>query len=186
MAKVAAKKTKAVAKRSKARAVEIVTPDKLLVHKRNSTTERPQLTQRMFDEICDRIAEGETLRGICSDERFCSRQGFVKTLYGNGTSTKPKPELIARYEDARHCQGMKFLDDMVDAANGTLPYHNDEFGMERVARDQLRFKVLQYLAVMCAPKLFRQETEEAVLPKLVDAPKVESMQEWVERQKRKG
>lgn len=171
----------------KARRVEIVGND-IVAKVRNSPNKkngRPLLTHTMFHEICERVASGEPMTSICKSTKFPQYQTVYAHIYGHG-ATIAKAGFREKYEHARTLQMAKYADDIMDAANGKLPYYNDEFGMERVARDQLRIKTMQYMIGNYAAKLFAREEAESQIPKLIDAPKVQDMDEWVARQRAKA
>ncbi len=180
-------KTPAKTRKPRARKVEVVSNDIVakVRSKPNNRGGRPLLTHTMFAEICTRIGEGETLSSICRDAKFPHAQTVLSHVYGHG-GTLAKDGFRDRYEHARLLQMAKYADEIMDAANGKMPYHNDEFGMERVARDQLRIKTMQYMIGNYAAKLFAREEAESQMPKLIDAPKVQDMEEWVARQRAKA
>lgn len=171
----------------KARRVEIVGND-IVAKVRNSPNKkngRPLLTHTMFNEICERVASGESMLSICKDTKYPQYQTVYAHIFGHG-ATIAKAGFREKYEHARLLQMAKYTDEIMDAAHGKLPYYNDEFGMERVARDQLRIKTMQYMIGVFAPKLIAREEAASEMPKLIDAPKVQDMDEWVARQKAKA
>lgn len=40
-------------------------------------------TQALFDRICERIAEGESLRGICKDKGYPAKRTFLRWVEGD-------------------------------------------------------------------------------------------------------
>lgn len=71
-------------------------------------------TDKIADEICERLAEGESLNAICADEHMPSR----KTVY-NWLDEERYTVFLHRYTRARERQAETFIDQCVDIADST-------------------------------------------------------------------
>lgn len=75
---------------------------------------RPSVySEALGTEICERIAAGESLRGVCEDPRMPARLTVIRWLIAG------EPEdFCNRYAHARQVQAELFADDMVAVAAG--------------------------------------------------------------------
>lgn len=70
----------------------------------------PKFSQDLFDTICERIAEGESLNAICTSDDMPNIATVFRWL-GNDT------ELSDKYARAREAQSDKFVDEIVAIAD---------------------------------------------------------------------
>ena len=69
----------------------------------------PKFSQKLFDKICERIANGESLRGICEDEDMPSTTAVTKWL---AKDEKGEGLLVAQYAYAREAYADANADDI--------------------------------------------------------------------------
>ena len=115
---------------------------------------RPTIfTQEIAATICERLANGESLRRICEDEAMPAKSSVFKWLSND-------KEFADQYARAREAQADSWADDIVqisdDGANDT---YKDEEGHERtnhevVARARLRVDTRKWLMARMAPKKY--------------------------------
>lgn len=102
----------------------------------------PERTE-ICDEILRRIAEGESLRAICRDERMPDRQTFARWVLEDAA-------LAAKYAHARELQADEYAERMLTIA--------DEENPEDTNRAKLRVLTLQWVASKLAPKRYGDRT----------------------------
>lgn len=120
-------------------------------------------TQEIASEICDRIADGESLRAICRDEKMPSKASVFLWL------TKHK-EFSDQYARAREEQAESLADEIVQIADdGLNDTYVDENGNKRtdqdvIARSRLRVEARKWVASKLKPKKYGdfQRTESNV------------------------
>lgn len=111
-------------------------------------TGRPSdYTQEIADEICTRLANGESLRAICNSDRddFMPAMGTVLRWVGE------KPEFRDQYARAREIQAESHADEIVTIADGDKFAEPDAVG---VARDRLRVDARKWVASKLLPKKY--------------------------------
>lgn len=96
-------------------------------------------TQKLFDEICERIAEGESLRDICASKKMPNRSSVFKWLAGN-------EELSDQYARAREAQGDGEFDEIRKIATAATP--------ENVQVARLQIDALKWRAGKLRPKVY--------------------------------
>ena len=107
----------------------------------------------MFDEICDRLAGGESLRAICSNPHMPD----IVTVY---RWIRADEELRQRYARAREDQADTLFDQIQQIADdGLNDTYVDEEGNVRVdhdvvARSKLRIEARKWLAGKLRPKVY--------------------------------
>lgn len=121
---------------------------------KNST----RFTQEVFDKICLRIANGESLRKICKDDDMPNLTTVWKWLNNN-------PELDKQYMRAREEQAETLVDEMIDIAD----YKKDDtyldengkevINQEVIARSRLRVDARKWVASKLKPKKFGDFTK---------------------------
>jgi len=117
-----------------------------------------KFSQQIFDEICVRIAEGESLRKICKDEKMPSLVAVWKWLNNS-------EELVKQYTRAREEQAETLVDEMIDIAD----YKRDDtyldengneiINQEVIARSRLRVEARKWVASKLKPKKFGDYTK---------------------------
>ncbi|WP_246332898.1 terminase small subunit protein [Aureimonas mangrovi] len=115
-------------------------------------------TQEIADVICERIADGESLRSICSDEGMPSKSSVFKWL-GEQTSFSDQ------YARAREAQADALFDEIVDIAddgrNDWMEKRNadgEHIGWtengEAMRRSVLRVDARKWMAGKLRPKVY--------------------------------
>ena len=102
-------------------------------------------SEELYDSICLRISEGQSLRSICLDEDMPSRSTVLRWL-------EEDPSFNAKCARARLEQADWLLDDMADIENRTL----DGTYEPNVAKVVLSSK--QWRAAKLAPKKYGDKT----------------------------
>ena len=117
-----------------------------------------KFSQEIFDEICVRIAEGESLRKICKDEKMPSLVSVWRWLNESETLSK-------QYTRAREEQAETFVDEILDIADDTKDdtYLDDNgkliINQEVIARSRLRVDSRKWIASKLKPKRFGDYTK---------------------------
>lgn len=122
-------------------------------------TGRPSsYTDEIADEICARLAEGESLRGICSREGFPHRD-TVRTWLDK------HERFAAQYARARDLQAEYYAERIISVAEGreSPDLNPDDFNNpklyrekvhENIQRDRLLVDTLKWTASKLAPRRF--------------------------------
>ena len=121
---------------------------------KNST----KFSQEVFDEICLRIAEGESLRKICKDEKMPNITTVWHWLNNNEALDK-------QYARAREEQAETLVDEIIDISD----YKKDDtyldedgkeiINQEVIARSRLRVDARKWVASKLKPKRFGDYTK---------------------------
>jgi hypothetical protein len=91
----------------------------------------PEFSKELFDKVCERIADGESLRAICRDQNMPSTASFLKWVANDEA-------LAEHYARAREAQADADADQIGDIAQRVL---SGEFDPQaaRVAIDALKW-----------------------------------------------
>lgn len=131
---------------------------------------RPSVyTQEIADSICERIADGESLRNICLGDEMPCRSSVFKWLNENKSFSD-------QYARAREAQADHMADEILAIADETDRDTIDTEGGERannewIARSRLRVDARKWLASKMAPKKYGDKLDVGV-GGIVDAPAV--------------
>lgn len=121
---------------------------------RDSVTGRPSIyTPEIADEICTRLANGESLRAICGSDR----DDFMPAL---GTVMRWVVENQAfreQYEEARRIQAETMADEIVAIADGRDLGTEEKVALS--ARDRLRVDSRKWVASKLLPKKYGDKIE---------------------------
>lgn len=98
-----------------------------------------KFSQDIFDTICDRIVNGESLRSICEEEGMPSRRGVEKWLDSN-------PDLVRQYARAREIQADHFFEEARTIALAARP--------DNVAVAKLQWEDCRWRASKLRPKVY--------------------------------
>lgn len=120
-------------------------------------------TQEMADAICERIADGESLRAICADEAMPSTATVCKWL-------AEQPPFSEQYARAREAQADALFDDILeiadDGTNDWMERHSQDgeaLGWrengETIRRSQLRVEARKWMAGKLKPKKYGEKIE---------------------------
>lgn len=120
---------------------------------------RPSIfTQEIADAICERIAEGESLRKICLSEDMPCKASVFKWLGEDKTFSD-------QYARAREAQADTLADEILDIADdGANDTYVDENGNKRtdqdvIARSRLRFEARKWIASKLKPKVYGDKVQ---------------------------
>lgn len=124
-------------------------------------TGRPSsFTQETADAICERIAEGESLRSICEEESMPNKSTVFKWLGQD-------KNFADQYARARESQADTLFDQILGIADdGRNDSYTDEEGNERtnhdvIARSRLRVDARKWMAGKLRPKVYGDKLEVA-------------------------
>ncbi|NBN88631.1 MAG: hypothetical protein EBV32_06050 [Proteobacteria bacterium] len=112
-----------------------------------------KFSQELFDEICVRIASGESLRKICKDDKMPNLTSVWKWLNNN-------EELSKQYARAKEEQAELFADEITEICDAEMPM--DAFGkIDAGAVNQARLKIdsRKWIASKLKPKKFGDFTK---------------------------
>lgn len=125
-------------------------------------TGRPtKYTQGLADTICERIADGESLRSICREHEMPDKATVFRWLASND-------DFATKYARAREAQADGFVDEMVEIADdGSNDWMEKQFGEETrwvengeaLRRSQLRIATRQWIAEKLKPKKYGAKVE---------------------------
>lgn len=116
-------------------------------------------THKIAEVICARLANGESLRRICCDDKMPT-QSMVYRWLGH----KEREDFRERYARAREAQAEAIFDEMLDIADdgsndwmegqeGGVDYNGDA-----VQRSKLRIDTRKWMAAKLAPKKYGDST----------------------------
>lgn len=119
--------------------------------------------QAIADQICERLADGESLRTICTDEAMPARSTVFKWLGEQAAFSD-------QYARARSAQADAIFDDILEIAdNGSNDWmerrnaDGENIGWrengEALRRSQLRVDARKWMAGKLAPKKYGEKTQ---------------------------
>lgn len=112
-------------------------------------------TKKVTDEICVRLANGESLNSICKDPHMPAR----KNVYAWAINPTRYPEFSRRYYLARRAQGHHYYDQLFDIANGMLVNAKDKNKGLSVRAAEGAARVLQWNLSRMACKDFSEKQQ---------------------------
>lgn len=118
-------------------------------------------TEEIADEICERIANGESLRAICQAEHMPAKAMVFRWLQN-------RKDFSDRYEKSRESQADALVDDILNIAdNGENDTYIDENGNKRVdtdciARSRLRVDARKWIAAKLRPIKYGDKVTQEV------------------------
>jgi len=89
------------------------------MEKRKVGRPRREYSEDIAEQICERIAKGETLRSISKDKSLPDRHIVYRWIDEN-------PEFASRFALARHCGYDEIADEMLEIANSTIIGETEE------------------------------------------------------------
>lgn len=111
------------------------------------------------DKICERLADGESLRQICADDAMPSRSAVFKWLGKH-------PEFADQYARAREEQAETLADEIVGIADETEVRAQGEDGEvvlsldpTAIARNRLRVDARKWVAAKLKPKKYGDKVQ---------------------------
>lgn len=115
---------------------------------------RPSIySQELANRICDRIADGESMRSICREEGMPDKRTMLRWLNANA-------EFRTQYAHAREEQADNLVEEILDIADdGWNDTYLDDEGNKRtdhdvIARSRLRVDARKWIAAKLAPKKY--------------------------------
>jgi hypothetical protein len=115
-----------------------------------------EFSQELFDQICERIADGESLRTICADEGMPRKASVFRWLAADAA-------LRDQYARAREAQADAIFDEMLDIAddarNDWMERRGEEdagwvANGEHIQRSRLRLDARKWMAGKLRPKVY--------------------------------
>jgi hypothetical protein len=124
-----------------------------------------EFSQETADAICERIADGESLRSICRDDEMPAASTVFKWL----TDFKPFSE---QYAHAREAQADSLFDEMLDIADNAQNDWMERRGEEdagwvangeHIQRSKLRIDARKWMAGKLRPKKYGEKIEQTLV-----------------------
>jgi len=112
-------------------------------------------TPELADEICTRLANGESLRAICSSDR----DDWMPSIGTILRWVSEKPDFREQYARAREVQAETHADEIVTIADGVSCA--DPSAID-VARDRLRIDARKWVASKLLPKKYGDKVQAEV------------------------
>lgn len=118
-------------------------------------------TQETADLICDRLAQGESLRMVCADEGMPNRSTVLRWL-------EDFEAFRGQYARAREAQADHMADEILSIADDGLndTYRDDDGNVRTdtdvIARSKLRVDARKWLAAKMAPKKYGEKVTQEV------------------------
>lgn len=120
-----------------------------------------EFSQELFDTICDRIADGESLRTICSDKDMPNKATVFRWLASDDA-------LSDQYARARSAQADALFDEILDIADDARNDWMERSGEEdagwiangeHIQRSKLRIDARKWMAGKLRPKVYGEKLE---------------------------
>lgn len=120
-------------------------------------------SQELFDRICERMADGESLRAICIDSDMPSTSTVMRWLAADVSDSGVDGPLREQYARAREAQADAIFDEILDiadnAANDWMERNGqDDEGYrvngEHIQRSRLRIDARRWMAGKLKPKVY--------------------------------
>jgi hypothetical protein len=115
-------------------------------------------SEALIDEICERIANGESLNRILKDDHMPDYKSVTTWL-----DDPNKPEFLQKYARARELQAETLADEIVSIADETDVTIDDHgkvtFDSVAVARNRLRVDARKWVAAKLKPKKYGDKIE---------------------------
>ncbi|MHC2241118.1 terminase small subunit-like protein [Bradyrhizobium elkanii] len=122
-----------------------------------------EFADEIFDEICDRMANGQGLRKICEDPEMPSRQTFLRWI-------EKDTGRQAKYQTAREALMDWYAEDIVeiawDSSKDTIKDGKGEpkANHEWINRSRLKVDTLKFLMAKLHPKKYGERLPEMLAP----------------------
>ena len=121
---------------------------------------RPTIyTQKAASKICERLALGESLRGICREDKMPDMSTVVRWLCNDHPPDDPRYEFRAQYLRARIAQAELMVDEILDLADDTshdVLYDTDGYPVKasnvRIQRHKLQCDVRMFFLTKVLPR----------------------------------
>lgn len=121
----------------------------------------PEFSQDLFDEICERLADGESLRTICSDDHMPNKGSVFRWL---ANDTKLSDQYARAREEQADCIFDEVLEIADDARNDWMERRGeDDAGWvangEHIQRSRLRIDARKWMAGKLRPKVYGEKLD---------------------------
>jgi hypothetical protein len=127
-----------------------------------------EFSQKIFDDICDRIACGESVNQICKDPNMISRETFYAAMRPDTPEAKA---LSDKYARAKLIQADYFAEEIIDIAddgrNDWIERENARTGekyialnSEAIERSRIRIDARKWNAAKNAPKKYGDKLQQ--------------------------
>ncbi len=120
-----------------------------------------EFSQDVFDRICERISDGESLRTICADEDMPNKATVFRWLANDQA-------LSDQYARARQAQADAIFDEILDIADSAVNDWMEVNGQddegyrvngEHIQRSRLRIDARKWMAGKLRPKVYGDKLE---------------------------
>lgn len=111
----------------------------------------PEFSPDLFDKVCERLANGESLRKICRDDDMPSTASVCKWLANDDGG-----KLVEQYTRAREMQADALFDDCLDIAD---QYEGAEEEVDHIQRAKLRIDTRKWMAGKLRPKKYGEKLD---------------------------
>ena len=122
-------------------------------------------SDKLAATICTRLAEGESLRAICSDDAMPNKGTVMRWLFEPVDDGDPKIEFRAQYDRARQAQAELMADEIIDIADdtsGDVTTHEDggkTVNHDHISRSRLRVDSRKWKASKLLPKVYGDKVQ---------------------------
>lgn len=122
---------------------------------------RTEFSQEVFDEICERLADGESLRAICSEDEMPNKASVFRWLANDKT-------LSDQYARAREAQADALFDEILDIADDARNDWMERRGEgdagwvangEHIQRSRVRIDARKWMAGKMRPKVYGEKLD---------------------------
>jgi hypothetical protein len=149
-------------------------------------------SEKLGQEICRRLAAGETLRSVCRDEDM-PPESTVR-----GWAIDEKLGFSAQYTRAREVGYYLMADEIIEIADDATNDYVEKvrqsgdkyiaFDSEHVKRSELRIQTRKWLLAKALPKVFGDKVDVEmrgdIVTTTIDRPPNETREEWLARRAR--
>lgn len=121
-----------------------------------------EFSQEVFDTICERLADGESLRSICSDDDMPNKATVFRWLGSD-------ENLSDQYARARESQADAIFDEILDIADDARNDWMERGGEddagyqangEHIQRSKLRIDARKWMAGKLRPKVYGDKIQQ--------------------------
>jgi hypothetical protein len=117
------------------------------------TGRKTEFAQTIADTICDKLADGKSMRTICLADDMPAPSTVFKWL-------KQQPDFAEQYARAREAQADTLADEILDIADdGANDFMEDgKYDGDAVARSKLRVDARKWVAAKLKPRVYGDKT----------------------------
>lgn len=122
-----------------------------------------EFSQELFDNICEQIADGESLRTICKQDDMPSKTTVFRWLAAD-------EKLSDQYARAREAQADSLFDDILHISDAATP--------DEIACARLRVDSRKWMAGKLRPKVYGDKLDIEAKVKNIISDKPMTAEEW--------